>query len=85
VTAVVKTSGTNAVIEVRDTGPGIPKVLLPTVFERFVRGDGSRARASGGTGLGLAIVAAAAEAHGGRADVESKRGLTVFRVTLPMG
>ena len=84
VTAALRTSATEAVIEVRDTGPGIPEGILPTVFERFVRGDGSRARASGGTGLGLAIVAAAAQAHEGRAEVSSTPGATVFTVTLPL-
>lgn len=72
-----------AVIEVRDTGPGIDPELLPSVFERFVRGDGSRARATGSTGLGLAIVSAIVEAHGGRAEVTSKPGATAFRVILP--
>jgi two-component system, OmpR family, sensor kinase len=71
------------VLEVRDDGPGIDPELVPTVFERFVRGDGSRTRATGGTGLGLAIVSAVVEAHGGRAEVESVPGETVFRVILP--
>ena len=72
-------------IEVRDTGPGIDPALTPTIFERFVRGDGSRSRAAGSTGLGLAIVTAVVEAHGGRAEVETAPGSTVFRVILPIG
>ncbi len=76
--------GREAVIEVIDSGPGIDADLLPSVFERFVRGDGSRARATGSTGLGLAIVSAVVEAHGGRTEVTSEPGKTVFRVILPM-
>jgi two-component system OmpR family sensor kinase len=68
---------------VADDGPGIPADLQPTLFERFVRGDGSRSRTAGSTGLGLAIVRAVADAHGGSVAVESEPGRTVFRVTLP--
>ncbi|OSC74045.1 HAMP domain-containing histidine kinase [Streptomyces sp. WA6-1-16] len=74
---------------VRDDGPGIPVSLLPHVFERFARGDASRARgadgggATGSTGLGLAIVQAVVSAHGGRVAVESGPGRTVFAVELP--
>jgi len=87
VTASLTTSGTgrDTVIEVVDTGPGVDPALVPTIFERFVRGDGSRSRASGSTGLGLAIVSAVVEAHGGRAEVESAPGRTVFRVILHTG
>jgi two-component system OmpR family sensor kinase len=83
VTAAVLVETGRAIVEVRDTGPGIDPALTPTIFERFVRGDSSRARATGSTGLGLAIVSAVVEAHGGRAEVESAAGMTVFRVTLP--
>ncbi|MGV8895294.1 MAG: sensor histidine kinase [Rhodoglobus sp.] len=83
VTASLAPEGDNAVIEVRDTGPGIDSALQPNIFERFVRGDGSRSRAKGSTGLGLAIVSAVVEAHGGRAEVASEPGDTVFRVILP--
>ena len=76
--------GAEAVIEVIDSGPGIDPDLLPSVFERFVRGDGSRARATGSTGLGLAIVSAVVDAHGGRTEVTSEPAKTVFRVILPM-
>ncbi len=68
---------------VSDDGPGIPTEQLPTVFERFTRGDTSRTRASGSTGLGLAIVAAVVEAHGGNVHVASRPGCTDFRVVLP--
>jgi len=76
-------------LEVRDDGPGIPAELLPHVFERFARGDASRARGAvggrtgGSTGLGLAIVQAVVSAHGGRVRVDSTPGRTVFAVELP--
>ncbi|MBG6237199.1 two-component system OmpR family sensor kinase [Mycetocola sp. CAN_C7] len=78
------TSDSGAVITVADTGPGIAPDVVGTVFERFVRGDASRQRASGGTGLGLAIVAGVVDAHKGTVAVESERGHTEFRVTLPL-
>jgi two-component system OmpR family sensor kinase len=83
VTTSLVSRDADAVIEVADTGPGVDPGLVSTIFERFVRGDGSRSRASGSTGLGLAIVSAVVEAHGGRAEVESAPGRTVFRITLP--
>lgn len=69
---------------VTDDGPGIPEDLQPDVFERFTRGDDSRARASGSTGLGLSIVAAVTRAHGGAVDVSSRPGATTITVTLPV-
>jgi two-component system OmpR family sensor kinase len=59
------------VVEVQDTGVGIPSEALPHLFERFYRVDNARARASGGSGLGLAIVQAIVVAHGGLVAVES--------------
>jgi two-component system OmpR family sensor kinase len=73
-----------AVVEVTDAGPGIPASLLPEVFERFARGDGSRSRAAGSTGLGLSIVAAVVAAHRGEVTATSRPGRTSFRVTLPL-
>ncbi len=57
--------------------------LLPRVFERFARGDGSRSRAAGSTGLGLAIVSAVADAHGGMVTVDSSPAGSTFTVRLP--
>ena len=70
-------------IDVHDDGPGIDPVLLPTVFERFTRGDSSRTRASGGAGLGMSLVKAIMHAHGGDATVRSVPGDTTFTLTLP--
>ncbi|WP_049562529.1 sensor histidine kinase [Nonomuraea sp. SBT364] len=76
--------GGQAVVEVRDEGPGIDPEHLPHVFDRFYRADPNRSRGNGGTGLGLAIAAALAEAHGGRIEVSSTPGEgTAFRVVLP--
>jgi two-component system OmpR family sensor kinase len=73
-----------ATITVTDNGPGIPAELQSTLFERFARGDSSRARTTGSTGLGLAIVHAVVEAHGGEVTVTSEPGETVFTVSLPL-
>jgi two-component system OmpR family sensor kinase len=75
----------SVLLRVSDDGPGIPAELLPRVFERFARGDGSRSRAAGSTGLGLAIVSAVADAHGGTVDVQSSPAGTTFTVRLPAG
>ncbi len=74
----------DTVIEVRDTGSGIPAEHLPRLFERFYRVDASRSRAEGGTGLGLAIVKHLVEAHGGSCTAESTLGQgTVIRIRIP--
>jgi two-component system OmpR family sensor kinase len=73
-------------LSVTDDGPGIPPDLLPTLFERFVRGDSARSHAGGSTstGLGLAIVDAVTTAHGGHVSVSSESGRTRFTITLPL-
>jgi len=86
VTTSLAAAGPGSVLlTVRDDGPGIPPELLPTVFERFARGDSSRSRAAGSTGLGLAIVQAIVAAHGGTVEVSSRPGETAFGVRLPGG
>jgi heavy metal sensor kinase len=73
-----------AVIEVRDTGPGIPAAHRDRIFDRFYRIDAGRSREEGGIGLGLAIARWAIEANGGHLELASngERG-SVFRVLLP--
>jgi signal transduction histidine kinase len=79
----VNCSTENIQISVRDTGPGISEDALPHIFERFYRGDRSRARTDGGTGLGLSISKRLAEAHGGKIDVENHLdGGAVFVLVL---
>jgi two-component system phosphate regulon sensor histidine kinase PhoR len=74
------------ILQVADTGEGIPASELPRIFERFYRVDKARARRTGGTGLGLAIVRHVAESHGGTVTVESKVGKgSTFTITLPVG
>ena len=69
-----------AIIEIRDTGPGIPEDELAHIFERFYKSTDS-----GGMGLGLAIAKHLVEAHGGTLTATSKLGLgTTMRVTLPL-
>lgn len=73
-----------ALLEVADTGEGIPTADLPRIFERFYRVDSARSRETGGTGLGLAIVRHVAESHGGKASVKSELGAgSTFTVELP--
>lgn len=81
----VAVDGGEALLEVEDSGPGIPPGDAERVFERFYRADPSRSREHGGGGLGLSIVAAVAEAHGGRARVEpGSGGGARFQVRLPL-
>lgn len=85
VTVGARRSGGEAVIEVADTGVGIPAEDLPHVFDRFWRADKSRNRRTGGSGLGLAIVRNLVELHGGSVAVESTVGEgTTFTVRLPL-
>jgi two-component system OmpR family sensor kinase/two-component system sensor histidine kinase BaeS len=72
-------------IDVTDTGEGIPAEDLPYIFDRFWRGDKSRAHARGaGSGLGLAIARQLVEAHGGHIAVASEPGAgTAFTIDLP--
>ena len=74
----VRREADHALLEVEDSGPGIPEDLLPRLFQRFARGPG------GGTGLGLAMAHAIAKAHCGEIAVESRPGRTVFSVRLPL-
>ncbi|KZE55612.1 histidine kinase [Brevibacillus parabrevis] len=72
-------------LNLRDNGSGIAPVDLPHVFERFYRGDRSRARERGGAGLGLTIAKGIMEAHGGTITVESSLGAgTVFTLLFPV-
>ena len=65
-------NGLSAVLEVSDTGPGIPADELPRIFDRFWRGRG--AGHVSGSGIGLAVAAELAQAHGGRLDAHSEPG-----------
>lgn len=77
----------SAVLEVHDTGVGIPPEALPYVFERFYRADPARGRSAqqkGGAGLGLAIAKSLVEAHGGQIAIASAPGQgTTVTICLP--
>ncbi|MDH3727766.1 MAG: ATP-binding protein, partial [Myxococcales bacterium] len=71
-----------AVIEIANTGPGIPAKHLPRIFERFYRVDAGRSRELGGTGLGLSIVKHLVAKMEGEITVDSQEGWTRFRLRL---
>jgi len=74
----------DAVLTVRDHGPGIPDAAMGSLFERFWRADGGRGRGKAGAGLGLAIVSAIVDAHGGQVRAENAPdGGAAFLVRLP--
>jgi two-component system phosphate regulon sensor histidine kinase PhoR len=77
--------GREGLIEVEDTGVGIPSDHLVRIFERFYRVDKARSREVGGTGLGLAIVKHLTQVFEGRVDVQSRPGAgSTFSVRLPL-
>jgi signal transduction histidine kinase len=72
------------IIEVADTGPGIPAEDLPNIFDRFYRSDVSRSQLTGGFGLGLPIAKSIIDAAGGTIEVTSElMGGTLFVLKLP--
>ena len=82
---VIRNGGATACVCVQDSGPGIPEEQLPHVFQRFYRGDPSRARSTGGFGLGLAICKAMVTAYGGQIEALNRQGQgTEMRVQLPI-
>ncbi len=85
VEARIDSSGESALLEIRDTGIGIPSEDLPHIFERFYRADPARGSERGGAGLGLAIAHWIVQNHGGEIAVESSpRYGSMFRVSLPL-
>jgi CheY-like chemotaxis protein len=79
-------AGSEAEIQVADTGQGVTAEFLPHIFERFTQGDTSTTRRLGGIGLGLSIVKALVELHGGSVRADSPgpgRGAT-FTVRIPV-
>jgi two-component system, OmpR family, sensor kinase len=81
----VSSENGQAVIEVRDHGPGLPPNAGEDLFERFWRPEEGRSRGRDGAGLGLAIVKAIADGRGGQVHARNAEdGGAVFRVTLPV-
>jgi heavy metal sensor kinase len=84
VEVVVLEGETGALLEVRDTGPGVPEGLEARIFDRFYRVDASSPGRNGGTGLGLSIARWAVEACRGRLVFDRNAGGgSVFRIVLP--
>ena len=74
----------NMVLDVADTGAGIPADKVPLIFEKFTQADSSISRKYGGTGLGLAITKRLVELQGGQIRVESRVGRgSTFTVDIP--
>jgi signal transduction histidine kinase len=85
ITVTAEADRRRLLISVADTGPGIPPDDMPHLFDRFWRGDKSRARDRGGAGLGLPIARQLVEAHGGTiwAESDPDTGAT-FQFALPL-
>jgi signal transduction histidine kinase len=81
----LRRTGNQAVIDVRDRGPGLPPDADARVFDRFWRNNEGRTRGRGGAGLGLAIVREIVQAHHGTVSAANATdGGAVFTVRLPL-
>jgi len=81
----LKKNNNYAVLSVTNTGDGISPECIDKIFDRFYRGDKSRARRKGGYGLGLSIAKAIVDQHGGKISVKSASNeYTTFTVELPL-
>ena len=79
-----KYQGEYFILQVKDTGIGIPEESIDRIFERFYRVDKGRSRKAGGTGLGLSIVKHIMMLYNGKVKVESIEGKgTTFTITMP--
>jgi signal transduction histidine kinase len=82
----VRREGCEAVLNVADSGVGIPARELPRLFERFHRVEGTTGRTQEGSGIGLALVQELVKLHGGTISAQSEFGIgTTFRVAVPFG
>jgi signal transduction histidine kinase len=82
VTVTAAPAGSGALVEIADSGIGIPREELPRIFDRFYRVEKSRGLAAGSAGLGLAIAKRILDLHGSDITVTSEPGKTIFRFTL---
>ncbi|MET0404832.1 MAG: ATP-binding protein [Cystobacter sp.] len=86
ITVRLRTGRDQVLLDVEDTGTGIPPEAIPHLFERFYRVEGARSRVHEGTGIGLALVHELVKLHGGRLSVKSTPGEgSCFTVALPTG
>jgi two-component system sensor histidine kinase GlrK len=83
VTVLAREQGAHVVIDVLDSGPGVPAEECEAIFDAFFRGRASASGRAEGSGLGLAIAREFAQAHGGRIEVVARGAGGHFRVTLP--
>jgi heavy metal sensor kinase len=85
ITVSSRIRGGELVVEISDTGPGIPVEHQSRVFDRFYRVEKDRSDGPGGAGLGLSIAEWAAEANGGRIELENREGRgCTFRLVFPI-
>jgi two-component system sensor histidine kinase CpxA len=78
------TTGTEAVIKISDSGPGVPEEALDKLFQPFYRIDDARGRQTGGVGLGLAITERAVRLHGGTIQASNRaEGGLMIEIRLP--
>ncbi len=82
----LRSTDDHVVLEVEDTGVGIPAAELPRLFERFHRVQGAQGRSFEGSGIGLALVQDLVKLHGGSVSATSEPGAgTTFTVAIPLG